>query len=151
MKFIIVLIAAVFTNILAFVNSTESYFTTKTGDITIHIDNIVENKGTLYVGLFDTKQTFRKIDKVYKYKEISTGEKEATVTLENVPFDDYAVVIFQDFNENQEFDKSFIGWPKEPFGFSKNYRVSSKAPDFKEVKFDHENSNTELFIGLQIL
>jgi uncharacterized protein (DUF2141 family) len=121
-----------------------------TGDIVVSVENIVEDKGTICVGLFNSEHTFRKIEHVYRYEVVKAANGEIVVIIEDVPFDDYALVIFQDFNENEKFDKSYLGLPKEPFGFSTNYEVISQAPDYDQVAFNHDGDLTKLDIELQV-
>lgn len=122
----------------------------KTGDIAVFVDNVQTHKGTVYIGLFDSSKTFRKINKVYKVEELNTNKGKGVVVLEDIPYDEYAIVIFQDYNGNKEFDTTFMGVPKEPFGFSTNFKVSTRAPKYKEVVFNHNDEDTELKVVLQV-
>jgi uncharacterized protein (DUF2141 family) len=119
------------------------------GDIVINVDDIEINKGSVFVGLFTDQATFRKIDKVFMYEKVEANSKRKEVIIKNVPFDEYAIVIFQDYNDNKKFDTSFIGIPKEPFGFSTNYKVTTKAPAYQEVSFEHKKEDTEMTVKLQ--
>lgn len=121
------------------------------GDIIVHIDKIDVNQGVLYVGLFDSRRTFRKIKKVYKFEEVDAQSETQTVVLHDVPFDEYALVVFQDYNENKKFDRTFVGLPKEPFGFSTNFVVKTRAPKYKDVTFRHREDETVLDVFLQTL
>ena len=42
---------------------------------------------------------------------------------------DYAVAIYHDENGNGQLDKRLFGIPKEPYGFSNNYRPRLSAPN----------------------
>lgn len=121
------------------------------GNIIVHIDKIDVNQGVLYVGLFDSRRTFRKVKKVFMFKEVAAQSESQTVTLHDVPFDEYALVVFQDYNENQKFDKTLIGLPKEPFGFSTNFVVKTRAPQHRDVTFKHIADETVLDVFLQTL
>ena len=121
------------------------------GNIIVHIDKIDVNQGVLYVGLFDSRRTFRKVKKVFMFKEVAAQSESQTVTLHDVPFDEYALVVFQDYNENQKFDKTLIGLPKEPFGFSTNFVVKTRAPQYRDVTFKHIADETVLDVFLQTL
>lgn len=137
-----------------FVNSGNTETITKRerdqGDIAVFVDNVQVHKGPVYIGLFNSKKTFRKIDKVYRVEVLKGHREEGVVVIEDVPYDDYAIVVFQDYNENKKFDKNFMGIPKEPFGFSTNFQVSTRAPKYKEVLFNHKEEETELQVNLQI-
>lgn len=42
-----------------------------------------------------------------------------------------AVKVFHDINGNGELDTSWLGWPKEPYGFSNDAPVNMGPPPFK--------------------
>lgn len=50
------------------------------GNIIVHIDKIDVNQGVLYVGLFDSRRTFRKVKKVFMFKEVAAQSESQTVT-----------------------------------------------------------------------
>lgn len=150
MKFIFILTISTIGGIFSiFQNISNSFSETNSGNIVVEIDNIEKNSGNIYVGLFNSKKTFRKVNQVYKYKIVEPVDEKATVVLEDVPFSEYAVVIYQDFNGNKKFDQNFIGIPKEPFGFSNNFIVRKSAPKYKQVAFKHTQANTNMLIKLQ--
>ncbi|MCF7973144.1 MAG: MipA/OmpV family protein [Phycisphaerae bacterium] len=54
--------------------------------------------------------------------------------LTDIPAGTYALVVFLDDNKNGFLDKNFIGIPREPIGFSKQYRPKGPA-SFERAKF----------------
>jgi len=48
---------------------------------------------------------------------------------------DYAVKVFHDVNENGVLDTSWMGLPKEPYGFSNNAMGTFGPPSFDQSKF----------------
>jgi uncharacterized protein (DUF2141 family) len=48
----------------------------------------------------------------------------------------YAVTVFHDENDNQRFDKNWIGIPREAWGVSNHVRPRLRAPRFDEARFD---------------
>jgi uncharacterized protein (DUF2141 family) len=67
--------------------------------------------------------------------KISKGK--ALVRFEDLPYGDYAAIIFHDENANGVLDHRF-GFPNEPMGFSNAWRLSlfSGMPTFKKLKFE---------------
>lgn len=59
------------------------------------------------------------------------------ITLE-LPPGTYAIAVIQDLNDNQKLDKTFIGMPKEPFGFSTNPKIRFGPPGFDDCLFEVE-------------
>jgi uncharacterized protein (DUF2141 family) len=46
-----------------------------------------------------------------------------------------AIAVFQDLNKNGKLDKNIAGIPKEPYGFSLNFRPTFRGPKFEEAAF----------------
>lgn len=121
------------------------------GDVIVHVTDIPEIKGEVLVGIYDSRRTWRKIKKVMKYEIKKVEGDREVIVLKDIPAGTYAIAIFQDFNGNRRFDSTWMGTPKEPFGFSTNYMVSRRAPKYKEVTFEHPgDSDTELEIKVQV-
>lgn len=57
------------------------------------------------------------------------------VRIADLPPGRYAVALYQDSNGNEELDKSFIGVPTEPYGFSNDASAPFGPPDFDQAAF----------------
>ncbi len=66
---------------------------------------------------------------------ISLKSGEASVGLVGVPTGTYAIGVFHDANENGKLD-TFLGIPREGFGFSRNPPLKPRAPHFDEAAID---------------
>lgn len=60
----------------------------------------------------------------------------------------YAVSMYHDLNSNEKLDKNLVGYPKEPFGFSNNFRPVFSGPKFKDCAFTHSERGTTISIKL---
>ena len=58
------------------------------------------------------------------------------MVFDNLPYGKYAVVSYHDLNNNNKFDRNWIGIPKEPFALSKNEKTKLRKPKFKEMAFE---------------
>lgn len=111
----------------------------------ITISNISEAKGTLLIAVYDNADFWlsTKEDKPpvadASYEVASTDD--ALVLINDLPAGIYAVSVFHDLNGDQELDTNFIGFPKEPFGFS--------APMGKFGPPNFEKASFELDRGIQ--
>ena len=74
------------------------------------------------------------IDTIY----VPIAEGVATATLGPFPPGTYAVTVFHDKNDNQEFDKNWIGMPREAWGMTRDPRPRLRAPRFDEADVDFE-------------
>ena len=54
----------------------------------------------------------------------------AAIALKGLPAGHYAVAAFEDTNGNGTLDKSFLGVPQEPYGFSNGATGTMGPPDF---------------------
>lgn len=61
--------------------------------------------------------------------------------IQDLPTGNYAVSVIHDENSNNELD-TFMGIPKEGFGFSNNPRIYFGPPDFNESMFKLESDLT---------
>jgi uncharacterized protein (DUF2141 family) len=108
--------------------------------LTIEITNIKQAKGTMNVAIYDAKSDFpdEKSPTFFRIIPIqNTDNLKMTIEL---PKGQYAVAIFQDLNNNKKLDKNIVGFPKEPYGFSNNFRPKFAAPKFEDCAFDIGNT-----------
>ena len=54
----------------------------------------------------------------------------------------YALAVYQDSNGNGELDSSFLGVPKEPYGFSTNPDATFGPPAYDACRFELSNDMT---------
>lgn len=105
-------------------------------DIVVQLTNLERGQGSVNLALFRTAEDFT--DNPFKTlrQEVKTGQSGASLTFENVKAGTYAIAVYQDLNENGELDTNFVGIPKEPYGFSNNYRPTMSSPSFEKAKFE---------------
>lgn len=62
-----------------------------------------------------------------------TQAGETRVVVKGVPPGSWAVLAYQDENDNGELDRNLIGIPKEPYGFSRDARSRFGPPGFEDA------------------
>jgi len=67
----------------------------------------------------------------------------------DIPFGEYAFVVFLDSDNNQMLSSNFIGIPKEPFGFSNNVRGKFGPPKWDDALVNFTKSNQKISINLK--
>jgi uncharacterized protein (DUF2141 family) len=109
--------------------------------LTVVFDGIEKVQGHVMVALHDVdnNRVDAKMEKV--------ASETVTIVFENLPAGDYAVIAFQDENDNKELDTGEYGIPKEKYGFSNNVRPKMGPPEFKDRLFKVEE-DTEINITL---
>jgi len=115
-------------------------------DITVKITNLENNKGKVYVSLYNTEASF--LDKGFKstYSEITNESCDVTFT--NIPNGVYAISMFHDENNNNKLDSNFLGIPKEDYGCSNNARGFMGPPKWSDAKFELKNESITQIITL---
>lgn len=118
--------------------------------ITIEIINIKHHKGTLRLGVFRPENTFGSTYTKPDFGQmVSVTGDNSQRTVMKLPPGRYALALYHDINDNWKLDKNFVGYPKEPFGFSNNYRPIFSGPKFDDCVFEvKENGGPFLQIKL---
>lgn len=99
-------------------------------NLTVEIQNIQHNNGRVFVALFKSGNGFPS-GKPMEGKELTPNGRNAHATFSLEP-GEYAVAVFHDENGNGKLDKRLMGIPKEPYGFSNNFRPKFSAPKFSD-------------------
>jgi len=101
--------------------------------VSLHVivHNVQIGKGSINVALFANKKDFLKTPVTSQIKKADQVTMEFDFT---VPPGDYAIAAYQDLNENKKLDAGLFHIPKEPYGFSNDYRPKMSAPDFEDCR-----------------
>lgn len=101
-------------------------------DLTVIVSNIqARGAGEITILLFDAPEKFGpKIEKASHRVVIEDFGQSARHTFQDLPSGTYAIMAFQDLNNNGALDKNFIGFPKEPLVAYQMKRLGK--PSFKK-------------------
>lgn len=101
----------------------------------IKITNIKVGEGNVVIAISNKEEDW--LEKPFK-TIIVESDSETKVVSFDVPYDTYAISVYQDVIQNDEPDMNFIGAPKEPVAFGNNYKPFLGEPKFKKsaVLFD---------------
>jgi uncharacterized protein (DUF2141 family) len=99
----------------------------------VEIDNIVDLNGRPMRIAIDKQAGFLKDPIPFLYVILPVNTAKLSYTFE-LPKGEYAVSVHHDLNSNEILDKNIFGAPKEPYGFSKNFKPFMSAPKFDDVK-----------------
>ena len=139
--------------VLSFVAFTSKSYSEE-ANLKINILNL-DKPGVLYLSVCQDKEKFERTVKESEEKNCITASEEISLnnaqTNMKLPFGEYAMTLFIDFNGNKKIDKNFLGIPKEPYGFSNNVIGNMSAPTFDQAKFlisGPTTQNIKLRIGI---
>jgi uncharacterized protein (DUF2141 family) len=96
----------------------------------VTVNGVKAGEGSLRVAVFDEAHRDDFPDGEFLLGIVLPAtEHEMTVEIPNLDSGEYAIAIIQDLNENEMLDKNFLGIPKEPYGFSGNWKSGGSSYD----------------------
>lgn len=101
--------------------------------LTVEVQNIKETTGSLYVGLYKRCKGFPTGCEPIDRQTVAVKSNPTRLTFAVEP-GEYAIALYHDVNKNGKMDKKAFGLPKEPYGFSNNYRPIMSAPSFDDCQ-----------------
>ena len=120
----------------------------ETGALIIEAFNFETNTGVAVVHLFREQDDVPGKPFLKSTSTIENGK--AKITFSNIPYGDYAAILFQDENTNGLLDHK-LGFPNEPMGFSNEWKLSlfSGMPNFSKLKFSFKNASLPYKIAIR--
>ena len=109
------------------------------GTVEIHVSGVTAGKGKVNVALCD-KENFLK--QCSLNSSAPADNAEVVVTMKDVPDGNWAVLAYQDVNENDELDRNKLGIPKERYGFSREARGKFGPPKFDQAALEVQGERT---------
>jgi len=98
---------------------------------TLDIAGVKKQGGKLYISFFSSEESFNK-RKVCYSMEINATAETLPIPV-SLSAGGYVISMYQDSNGNGELDSNFLGFPREPFGFS-NYNGKNAPGSFDKLK-----------------
>lgn len=120
------------------------------GRLTVEVSGLRNQNGTLCLSLFSSEQGFPN----QSARAVATRcvkAKEAVATFDQLSPGRYAVAVIHDSNSDGKLNTGFLGIPKEGFGFSRNPRIGTRAPSFRDTAFLFSGGSTNLQVNLRYL
>ena len=143
MRSIAILVALFISNLF----NVQAQSPSETGrDVTVTIENIKGDSGSILVGLYSEK-TFLKANPESS-EEAKIVDGKATVIFKDLPEGDYAISSYHDKNGNSQMDFEPTGMPLEPYGISNNIINSYGAPRWEDAKFHVGDQAVNLSVRL---
>ena len=112
-----------------------SWTSEPTATLKVEFTNVKNSKGKLWIAIIKPGEKFGEGKPgIFKIVDV-TSKANHTATFQIAP-GRYALAVYHDLNANEVMDKNFVGIPKEPYGFSTNFRPKFSAPSFEDCAFD---------------
>ncbi len=88
------------------------------------------------VALFSSPESFDQRTGAVASETVVPQAGRATWSVANLPAGTYAVAVFHDLNDNGELDRTTLGPPAEPYGFSNDARGTFGPPRFESAAIE---------------
>ena len=108
----------------------------QTANLTLSVTNIEEVKGNMSIAIFNNSEGFPDGDTYFIGKIIPVKSKKFEYVFNNIPLGKYAIAIYQDINKNGKLDTSWLGIPREPYGFSFIEKGKTGLAEFDEATIE---------------
>lgn len=115
----------------------------------ITFTGIRSDKGQITIGINESPEGWpRKPDMDPNWKKSGIKDGSMTVKIEGLTYGTYAVSLLDDENSDLKMN-TFLGVPKEGYGFSNNIKIKMSAPDFEDCAFIIDKPHTKITICIQ--
>jgi len=115
----------------------------------VTVSGVAPNGGNIHVAVHG-EATFLQDESALSSIVLSPrGEADVSGQLEALPYDTYAVAVFQDMNGNGQLDKNALGIPTEPYAFSNDPVVKWRAPTFNDAAVPLNQAEQAILITLK--
>jgi uncharacterized protein (DUF2141 family) len=107
------------------------------------INNLASPNSPINVVVYQAANKFlSKTDRFKKYK-YNSDSSTFIAQINNLSYGEFAIATYQDVNKDGVCNRNFMGVPKEPYGFSNDFKPTIKPPKFKDCQFTYnENADT---------
>lgn len=113
--------------------------------VEVRVTNVAGGKGKVNVAVCDRERFLKQCS--YS-ASVPARAGETVVALRDIPAGTWAVLAYQDENDNNELDRNIIGIPKENYGFSRDAAGRFGPPGFDDAAIEVKDGTTVVTINL---
>jgi len=114
--------------------------------VEVRVSGVSAGKGRVNVALCDKERFLKQC--TYS-GSVRAETAEAVVTVRDVPPGTWAVLAYQDENDNGKLDRNVIGIPSENYGFSRGARGKFGPPSFEDAAIEVRDGTANATVKLQ--
>ena len=104
-------------------------------DLLVIVSGLRSQEGNVHIALYDDPGRFPKSDGMVLRAEVPILKGVARHKFTGLTHKLYAVAVYHDENDNDEFDQGLLGIPLEDYAFSNNASVFMGPPSFARSAF----------------
>jgi uncharacterized protein (DUF2141 family) len=118
--------------------------------LSVEIQGARSSKGKIKLAICPAQSSFPDCkERTLRSSSLTIAGGKASAQFTGIPPGTYAISVFHDANENGKLD-TFMGIPREGFGFSRNPPLRPRAPRFDEAMIQ-VSENSTVTINLRYL
>jgi len=120
----------------------------KAADLAVKVIGLDNNDGTVHVALYNKPDHFPDRVGVLSDQQTTIGDRQAVTVFRDLIPGQYAIAVYHDENNDDEFNQGFLGIPLESYGFSNGAKAFLGPPSFTESAIQVPNTGTSTVIDL---
>jgi uncharacterized protein (DUF2141 family) len=117
--------------------------------VTVTVLGLKSEDGAVALALFASAEDFKTRSNAVATGRVPPNDGTAVWQVENLQPGTYALAVYHDLNGNGELDRSTLGPPAEPYGFSNDARGTFGPPKFAKAAFEIGPTNRAIEIKLR--
>jgi len=141
---IFIVLAFIIFGVLVFSMNTKTAVQTT---LSVEVTGLRNNTGNVFVCLY-TASPFTNRANIAEYCKTGIINGKAATEFRNIPFRDYAVLVFHDENLNNNHDVSADNVPLEGIGLSNSFEKAANMPDFEQTKFYFGQAKQQVMVKM---
>ncbi len=106
------------------------------------------NQGEVLLGLYNGPDLYLEEDGMFRHCQLKIEGNTTICKWDNLPPGNYSAAVLIDKNGNRKMDFSWVGWPKEAYGFYPDPGFLMRKPKWKECNFEL-TKDTEVVLELR--
>jgi len=109
-------------------------FSADAADLDVRITDLRSDNGNVHIAIYDKPESFPDGDGMIDEVEVPVEDRNAGYTFSGLAAGEYAIAVYHDENDNDDFDTNFIGLPLEGYAFSNGATVFLGPPSFAAAR-----------------
>jgi uncharacterized protein (DUF2141 family) len=120
------------------------------GNLSVEIRGFRSDKGEALVSLFPSQEGFpEEMRKAWLNLHVKIKEGRALAVFTALPYGTYALGVLHDEDMNEQMDSSWLGQPREGFGFSGRPEYNFGPPSFDDTAFLMVSKSRQLVVWIR--
>jgi uncharacterized protein (DUF2141 family) len=118
------------------------------GNLKVVVLGLKNDRGEVRIGLFNSIAGYQGKTGPFRGSSLPIENRQATWTVEQLPFGEYAIKLFHDEDKDNRIKRNFLGFPTESVGFSNNAKIRFGLPGFDKTRFVFNSKEMTVVIQL---